>query len=289
MKSRRFQEENITIVTKDNRKLSARWWPGIEAFKNSVIFIPALAAPQIYLRCLAAYLAERGWGVLTFDYRGIGASRNPQLDSTVTLDDWINLDIPAAVSEIKNRTGTKFLGAIAHSIGGQLFGQSIACKDVDGALFVSAQRGIPKLFKNTARLRIQYAYTIFPILINFFGYLPISKFTLPQHCPNQILLQWIKWGQSGEFTDINGVNVESRFGEYTNPLTTITIYDDEDYASAASVEALARLYVSATVNRQIILPQDYGLDKIGHFGFFHRRAPQKLWAKVEEWLNELKR
>lgn len=287
MPSRRFSEENVTIVTADGRQLSARWWLGTEASEHSVIFLPALAAPQIYLRWFAAYLATQGWGVLTFDYRGIGASKNAQLDSLVTFDDWVNLDIPAVVAEVKQRTGTKFLGVIAHSIGGHLLGQSPVRQCIDGALFISAQRGIPNLFKGMARLRIHYAYTLFPIFIRLFKELPVSKYTLPQGCPSLVLLQWMRWGRTGVITDANGVNVEPQFADYKSPLVTITISDDDYYASAASVEALARLYVGATVRHEIISPQNYGLESIGHFGFFHRRAPQRLWSQAEEWLRQL--
>ncbi|MFM6517834.1 MAG: alpha/beta fold hydrolase, partial [Microcystis panniformis] len=97
-----------------------------------------MAAPQGYLRWFAAYLAAQGWGVLTFDYRGIGTSKDEQFDSTVTIDDWVNLDIPAAVSEVKRRTKTQFLAVIAHSVGGQLLGQSPVRQDIDGALFISS-------------------------------------------------------------------------------------------------------------------------------------------------------
>jgi predicted alpha/beta hydrolase len=232
-------------------------------------------------------LAQQGWGVLTFDYRGIGASKDDRLDSCVTIDDWVNLDIPAVVSEVKRRTQTHFLGAIAHSVGGQLLGQSPVRQDIDGALFISSQRGIPKLFQGMARLRIHYAYTVFPILIHIFGILPISKWTLPQDCPSQVLLQWMRWGRTGVFTDINGVNVEQRFADYQGPLITITIADDGDYASAAAVEALARLYSGANIRQEKIAPQDYGLDTIGHFGFFHRRAPESLWSQAEAWLRQL--
>lgn len=286
MPSQRFQEQNITIVAADGRKLSARWWAGTKASDRSLVFIPALAAPQGYLRWFATYLAAQGWGVLTFDYRGIGASKDSPLDSVVTLDDWVNLDIPSAVAEVKQRTGTQFLGVIAHSVGGQLLGQSPVRQCIDGALFISAQRGIPKLFKGMARLQIHYAYTLFPILIRIFGELPISKFTLPQECPSSVLLQWIRWGQTGVLTDANGMNVEPRFADYESLLMTITISDDY-YASAASVEALAHLYVGATVRHEIISPHDYGLESIGHFGFFHRRAPQMLWFQVEEWMRQL--
>ncbi|MFB2771440.1 alpha/beta fold hydrolase [Pelatocladus sp. BLCC-F211] len=286
MPFQRFQEETLTIVAADGRKLSARWWAGINASKYSVVFIPALAAPQGYLRWFAAYLAAQGWGVLTFDYRGIGASKDAQFDFTVTLDDWVNLDITASVAEVRRRTGTQFLGVIAHSVGGQLLGQSPVREYIDGALLISAQRGVPKLFQGMARMRTHYAYMVFPLLIRIFGYLPVTKYTLPQACPNQVLLQWIRWGRIGVFTDVNGENVEPRFADYKSPLITITISDD-DYAPGAAVEALARLYVKATVRHEIISPQNYGLEKMGHFGFFHRRAPQKLWSQVEGWLKQL--
>ena len=285
MPSRRFREENITIVAADGRNLSARWWSGAKASEQSVLFLPAIGAPQIYLRSFAAYLAAQGWGVLTFDYRGIGGSKDASVDFLVTADDWINLDIPAAVAEVKRRTRSKFLGAIAHSIGGQLLGQSPVRQFIDGALFISSQRGIPKLFQAKARLRIHYAYTFFPIFIRIFGYLPVSKFTLPQPCPSEVLLQWIRWGRTGVFTDVNGVNVEARFADYKSPLITVTISDDDYYASAASVEALAHLYVGTKVRHEMISPQDYGLESIGHFGFFHRRAPQMLWSQTAQCLS----
>ncbi len=288
MKLQKLREDTWTILAADGRELSGRWWPGKNTSERSVIFLPGMAAPQGYLRWFAAYLAAQGWGVLTFDYRGIGASKDEKLDSAVTLDDWVNLDIPSAISEVKHRAKSQFLAVIAHSVGGQLLGQSPVCQDIDAALFISSQRGIPKLFKGRARLQIHYAYTVFPILIRLFGYLPISKFTLPQQCPKQVLLQWMKWGRNGVFTDRYGVNVEQRFADYQGPLVTITIADDGDYASSASVEALASLYIEAKIRREKIIPQDYNLDSIGHFGLFHRRAPQALWSQIEEWLRELK-
>ncbi|MCC5669402.1 alpha/beta hydrolase [Nostoc sp. CHAB 5784] len=206
MFNQRFPSEKIAITAADGRKLSARWWQGANAFERSLVFIPAFAAPQAYLQWFAAYLAQQGWGVMTFDYRGIGASKDEQLDSFVTLDDWVNLDIPAAIFEVKRRTGAHFLGAIAHSVGGQLLGQSPVRQSIDGALFISSQRGIPKLFQGMARLRIHYAYTVFPVLIWMFGYLPISKLTLPQPCPSKVLLQWMRLGRSGIFTNDSQIN-----------------------------------------------------------------------------------
>jgi predicted alpha/beta hydrolase len=263
--------QKITIEASDGRQLSARWWPGTEAAERSVVFIPALAAPQEYLHFFAGYLAGRGWGALTFDYRSVGASRDAATDSAVTLDDWTNLDLPAAISEVKRRANPRFLAAIAHSIGGQLLGQSPIRHDVNGALFIAAQRGIPKLYRGIGRLRVEYAYAIFPILIRLMGRLPVSHLTLPDACSGRAVRQWVEW----------------RFAEYRGSLTAVTIADDDYYAPAEAVEALTRMFLNAELRREIVRPQDYGVETIGHFGFFHRRAPRELWDRGETWLREL--
>ena len=279
--------QKITIEASDGRQLSARWWPGAEAAERSVVFIPALAAPQEYLHFFAGYLAGRGWGALTFDYRSVGASRDAATDVSVTLDDWINLDLTAAVSEVKRRANPKFLAAIAHSIGGQLLGQSPIRHDVNGALFIAAQRGVPKFYKGIGRLRVEYAYAVFPILIRLFGRLPISSLTFPDACSGRAVRQWVEWGRDGVFTDNSGANVESQFEEYRGPLTAVTIADDKYYAPAEAVEALTRMYRNAELRREIVRPRDYGVETIGHFGFFHRRAPRELWDQGEAWLRKL--
>ncbi len=279
--------EKIAIEAADGRRLSARWWKGTEAAERSVVFIPGLAAPQEYLHFFAAYLAGRGWGVLTFDYRSAGSSRDAGADSAVTLDDWANLDLPAAVAETRRRANPKFLAVIAHSIGGQLLGQSPIRHDVDGALFIAAQRGIKKFYKGVGRLRVEYAYAVFPILIRLFGNLPVSQFTFPAACSGQAVRQWVEWGRRGVFTDRCGANVESRFAEYRGPLTAVTIADDDYYAPAEAVEALTQIYRGAEVKREIIRPQDYGVESIGHFGFFHRHAPRELWNRTDTWLRAM--
>lgn len=282
-------KQKIAIEAADGRRLAARWWQGTQAAERSVIFIPALAAPQEYLHFFASYLAQRGWGALTFDYRSVGGSQDAGADSSVTLDHWANLDLPAAVSEAQRRANPKFLAVIAHSIGGQLLGQSPIRHDVNGALFIAAQRGIPKFYKGAARLRIEYAYSVFPALIRLFGRLPVSPLTFPEACSGQAVNQWVRWGRSGVFTDRGGADVESRFGEYRGPLTAVTVADDEHYAPAEAVEALTRMYRNAEIKRAIVRPQDYGVEKIGHFGFFHRRAPRELWDQAETWLREMER
>jgi len=34
-------------------------------------------------------------------------------------------------------------------------------------------------------------------------------------------------------------------------------------------------------------PDEVGLERLGHFGLFHPRAPRALWEKAESWLRRL--
>jgi predicted alpha/beta hydrolase len=279
--------EKITIEAADGCQLAARWWPGSPDGNRTLLFVSGLAAPQEYLHFFASYLAQREWNVLTFDYRSVAGSRSAKVDSTATLDDWVNLDLPAAVAAIKQRTSSKFLGVVAHSIGGQLLGQSPIRSEIDGALFISAQRGIRKHYQGVARFRVEWAYTVFPMLIQIFGNMPPSNLTFPVECSGQAVRQWVEWGRRGVFVDRNGRSVEERFAEFTGPLTAVTIEDDGYYAPSGAVEALTRVYKNADVDRVLLSPKEFGAESVGHFGFFHRHAPRTMWERAVSWLNGL--
>ena len=205
----------------------------------------------------------------------------------MTIDDWVNLDLPAAVAEARRRAGAGFLAVFAHSIGGQLLGQSPIRREVDGALLVAAQRGIPALYAGAERWAVRYAYAVFPLLIHALGRLPLSRFTLPDSVSGKVVLQWVRWGRSGVFTNWSGENVEARFADYDKPLTAVAVADDARYAPPPAVEALTKLYTRARVRRETLLPGDFGLPALGHFGLFNPRAPRTLWSKAEGWLREL--
>jgi predicted alpha/beta hydrolase len=102
-----------------------------------------------------------------------------------------------------------------------------------------------------------------------------------------VLRRWVRWGQTGVFTNEDGVNLEARFAEYRGPLIAVSIADDDYYAPAPAVDALTLLYAGASVRRERIHPPDFGVESIGHFGFFHPRAPRELWCRGERWLRDL--
>ncbi|TMH21490.1 MAG: alpha/beta hydrolase [Betaproteobacteria bacterium] len=104
---------------------------------RAVLVMPATGVPQSYYAKYAAYLAERGFMVLTFDYRGIGRSRNGDIRaSSARMRDWALLDAAAAARYLGGE-----IAVVGHSFGGQALGLLPEPGRITAALLVGAQSG----------------------------------------------------------------------------------------------------------------------------------------------------
>jgi predicted alpha/beta hydrolase len=93
-----------------------------------------------YYHYYARFLAEEGFAVITYDYRGIGASRPASLrGSRLRWRDWGELDFDAVVTWARTRDSNGLLAVVGHSIGGFLPGSAPAAIHVDRFLTIGAQ------------------------------------------------------------------------------------------------------------------------------------------------------
>jgi predicted alpha/beta hydrolase len=93
------------LTAADGRWLSARWFePAGQPARAVAVVNAATGVPQRFYRHFALWLAARGYAVLTYDYRGIGESRQgPLRAETARMRDWALLDMPAALAEAARR------------------------------------------------------------------------------------------------------------------------------------------------------------------------------------------
>jgi predicted alpha/beta hydrolase len=97
------------------------------AKRHAVLINSATAVPRKIYRGLAGYLAGRGCAVLTYDYRGIGDSRQKSpvgynqpkalVGFKATMSDWAALDVTAAVAWMRERYKKLPLNYIGHGTG----------------------------------------------------------------------------------------------------------------------------------------------------------------------------
>ena len=61
-------------------------------------------------------------------------------------------------------------------------------------------------------------------------------------------------------------------------------FTDDELMSRSNIESLHSFYAGAPRELRRIAPRDIGQKKIGHFGFFRRRAADALWPLAGQWL-----
>lgn len=90
----------------DGRLLAAQWFepPAAVGVRAVAVIGCATAVPASYYRHFAEWLAHRGYAVLSFDYRGIAASREAlRQGEDVRLRDWARVDMAAALHAADKR------------------------------------------------------------------------------------------------------------------------------------------------------------------------------------------
>ncbi len=89
----------------DGYSLGATLYRPQAANTAAVVVHAAAGVRQGYYAKFAAYLAGRGFTVLTFDYRGIGESRPPHLAGfEARMRDWAALDAAGALAYLQQRS-----------------------------------------------------------------------------------------------------------------------------------------------------------------------------------------
>jgi len=259
-----------------------------------VLINSATAVPRKIYRGFAGYLARRGCAVLTYDYRGIGDSRQKALVGynqpkslvgfKASMADWAALDVTAAVAWMRERYKNLPLNYVGHSFGGQALGLLPNNGEISRALLIAAQAGYWKLMAWPERYRV-YA------MLNFIG-LPLTRLLgyapawsgLGEDLPKGVFEQWVSWVMSERylFTDSKLPGL-TNFANYKGAMRALCLADDP-WATRSAIGLLCSGFTSIEPEILTITPAEAGVKKIGHFGFFRPEQRDTLWRGAAEWI-----
>ena len=136
-----LSSESLRVSAADGFALAASWFGPIEP-ERVVLVVPATGVRRRLYDAFGRFLAERGFGTLTWDWRGTGGSRPARLQAFEgSMRDWAERDLAGAISWATERFPSARLYGVGHSFGGQAVGLASNARRLRGLVTVAAQSG----------------------------------------------------------------------------------------------------------------------------------------------------
>jgi predicted alpha/beta hydrolase len=280
--------EAVELLAADGTRLAGRYYAPASATSNfPVLVCGATGVPRRFYTPFAASLAAEGFPVLTFDYRGIGESlfgTHPR-HCNARKQDWGELDMPAGLDWLRQRTGSERIDLIGHSAGAQLVGLMPNREAIRRVVMVAGSTGYVGRIRFPTRMMAEFILRVYlPLTARLLGYCPARRIGLGEDLPAGVGKQWARWCRSPGY-------IENAFGREVNrdgydsfraPIFALHASDDP-IATSENVEDLLRLFPQASKQVRMIEPREFGYDSIGHIDYF-RRGRNGIWPLITAWL-----
>jgi len=243
----------------------------------------ATGVKAAYYARYARFLAEHGYLAITWDYRGIGASRTDSLRRLRAAKfDWGSKDFEGVMRWSVENFPDSEIHVVGHSIGGVMPGYAASNWRIDRLLIVGAQYAYWRDYAPAVRKRMFLKWhVLMPLLTALAGYFPGRLLGWLEDLPAGVAREWAFRRAALEHPDAARVQF---FGNLGGPTLAYTISDDP-FGTPAAVTRLLHYYTGSARTLVSLAPADLHLKEIGHFAFFHERFRQSLWNETLQWLN----
>jgi predicted alpha/beta hydrolase len=204
------------------------------------------------------------------------------------MQDWGRLDLAGVIQWMHSELTPPGWFLIGHSAGGQMTGLAPNTADAAGLILVASQSGYWRLWPASAQLRWLWMwFALIPVLTRVYGYTPTSKLKFGEDLPAGVGLEWARWCRSPQFiVDASGKPIREGFRAFTSPIVAFGMEDDSN-APQRAIDELLGFYGSTSKEHQRVRPADFGVESIGHFGFFRSQFRDTLWRVSLDWMKNL--
>ncbi len=241
---------------------------------------------------LGSFLAERGWRVLTFDFRGHGESRpTPREGGTFGYDALVTKDLPA-VCELARAEGGDALPVVVvgHSLGGHvaLAAQASGAIRADAVTTFAASLWLRHLDRSTFRWWTKRATAEAMVAIaRRVGYFPARALRMGSDDePRELLEDMNRVVRSGAWTSADGrVDYASSLAHIGVPV--LQVLSDRD-TFECDPESGARFVEPCGARAEIlaVTQGDDGSEAPSHMGLLTGGKVRGVWTEVETWMRK---
>lgn len=280
----------IEIVCSDGVVLGGHFWPRVRgATAGTAIINPATGVLARYYHHYARFLAAHGFDVVTYDYRGIGASRPASMRGcNHRWRQWGEKDFEAVLAWVLGRDASAPVSVVGHSVGGALPGLAGNARAIHRLLSVGGQFGCWRHYAPACRARLFLKWHVaMPVLTALFGYFPGRRLGWLEDLPAGIAYEWAfrRPRVEDNYPEAERDAILRRFDAMTAPILAVTMSDDE-IATVPAIRTVLDRYRGAQRTQVLLQPADLGQEAVGHFSLFHNRHATGFWLDTLLWLRD---
>ena len=283
---------SLSIMTDRNQALAATVYRPKTPVKKAVMIAPATGIKRQFYHNFATYLAEHGFGVLTFDNEGIDESLSTDLAKCdASLISWGRHDMPAVLDALQDEFTDATYHLIGHSAGGQLIGLMPNYQSIASVFNVACSSGRIKNMDMPYKLKaIGFMEAFIPLTNLTLGYTPSDKIGMGEPLPRGVARQWREWcNGAGYIKTAFGKSIYTHFYDEIDMPALWLGFSDDEIANSKNMDDMIRVFTKMPVEKRFLDPKDFGISNIGHMRYFSSRtnakAP-KLWQMAIDWLHE---
>jgi len=275
----------VTIHAEDGYALTAYRHDPVQDMPAhaTVVIAPGMAIRQAFYGGFAAWLAQCGFRVWTFDYRGIAESAAGAMrDCAADVSLWVAQDFDAVVRHAAAEGLPVFV--VGHSLGGQVAPLLPSAGKLAGLINIAVGSGAVRHNQPRQRFGARLLWhALVPLCCPLFGYFPGKRLGVIGDLPNGAVRQWRRWCLSPDYLLSGEAGAREAYACAPYPVLALTFADDELLLNEGS-RMMHQAYRATQVDYRELQPAQFGLKRIGHFGFFRAEQERVLWPVVSDWL-----
>ncbi len=235
----------------------------------------------------ADYLFANGFDVITYDYRGIGESRNGSLRGfKASWSDWGVLDFEAMLQRAQQAFPGQPIDVVAHSFGGCAAGLGASGAVIRRIVTVGAQFAYWRDYHTSERWRMFTKWHVaMPLMTALCGYFPGKRLGWLEDTPAGVVRDWATPTPQYDKRPSGRALGELPFSRVKAQVLAISITDDP-FGTVAAIERLLGYFSSSERTHLRIAPEDIGEKDVGHFAFFRSEYQDRLWPIALAWLQQ---
>jgi predicted alpha/beta hydrolase len=261
-------------------------------YPKAIIMVgSALGVGQYFYFNIAKYLAQKGFVVVTHDYRGIGKSamEAPKKGFDAGFVQ-LGKDFMSILEWLKVQYDNLPIMILGHSLGGiiPMFNERVV--EYKSAFLVGVQTAYYKDFGYSFLSKIKTVFAwhlLMPMIAKIYGYFPSKRLKLKmEDIPHKLLSDVQTRRKFYEATDfLKNIGVKSHHLKLRCPVYAFTASDDA-ICTPRAMNRLLNDFIHAPIQSEVLNVKKQNLPKIGHAGFFKKKFEDSLWIKVVEWFDE---